>query len=78
MATLVTGLFNSRSGADPAVEGPVDYGDSRDDIILLLSDALVVANSLFTRQPCQVHQSQDLLFRVSRNVFALSGEEASQ
>jgi hypothetical protein len=33
MATLVTGLFNSRSGADPAVEGPVDYGDSRDDII---------------------------------------------
>jgi hypothetical protein len=55
MATLVTGLFNSRSGADPAVEGPVDYGDSRDDIILLLSDALVVANSLFRRQPSQVH-----------------------
>jgi len=39
MATLVTGLFKSRSGAERAVENLVDYGFSRDDISLLMSDA---------------------------------------
>ncbi|HVF90552.1 MAG TPA: hypothetical protein VNH22_10835 [Blastocatellia bacterium] len=39
MATLVTGLFNSRSSADRAVEDLVHYGFTRDDISLLMSDA---------------------------------------
>lgn len=39
MATLVTGLFKTRSGAERAVESLVDYGFSRDDISLLMSDA---------------------------------------
>lgn len=39
MATLVTGLFKTRSGAEKAVESLVDYGFSRDDISLLMSDA---------------------------------------
>ncbi|MEK6324179.1 MAG: hypothetical protein AABN33_21280 [Acidobacteriota bacterium] len=39
MATLVTGLFKTRSGAEHAVESLVDDGFSRDDISLLMSDA---------------------------------------
>src|ERR1041384_5601917 len=39
MATLVTGLFNSRSSAEHAVEDLVAKGWSRDDISLLMSDA---------------------------------------
>ncbi|HKG21678.1 MAG TPA: hypothetical protein VKC34_07245 [Blastocatellia bacterium] len=39
MATLVTGLFNSRPNADRAVEDLVHYGFMRDDISLLMSDA---------------------------------------
>ncbi|PYT10271.1 MAG: hypothetical protein DMF60_00580 [Acidobacteria bacterium] len=39
MATLVTGLFKTRSGAERAAESLVDYGFSRDDISLLMSDA---------------------------------------
>ncbi|HYP28328.1 MAG TPA: hypothetical protein VE262_16555 [Blastocatellia bacterium] len=39
MATLVTGLFKSRSSADRAVEDLVHYGFTRDDISLLMSDA---------------------------------------
>src|SRR6185436_19481381 len=39
MATLCTGLFKTRSGAERAVENLVDYGFSREDISLLMSDA---------------------------------------
>ena len=39
MATLVTGLFKTRSSAERAMESLVDYGYSRDDISLLMSDA---------------------------------------
>jgi len=39
MAKLVTGLFKTRSAAESAVESLVDYGYSRDDISLLMSDA---------------------------------------
>jgi len=39
MATLVTGLFKTRTDAERAVENLVDYGYSRDDISLLMSDA---------------------------------------
>jgi hypothetical protein len=39
MATLVSGLFKTRSAAERAVENLVDYGYSRDDISLLMSDA---------------------------------------
>src|SRR5215472_4591511 len=39
MATLVTGLFNSRASAEHAVKDLVHYGYSRDDISLLMSDA---------------------------------------
>src|SRR5215467_750694 len=39
MATLVTGLFPSRSTAERAIEDLVNYGYSRDDISLLMSDA---------------------------------------
>jgi hypothetical protein len=39
MATLVTGLFKTRSAAERAVEGLIDYGYSREDISLLMSDA---------------------------------------
>jgi len=39
MATLVTGLFRSRSSAERAVEDLVARGWSREDISLLMSDA---------------------------------------
>ncbi|HWC77650.1 MAG TPA: hypothetical protein VG778_09315 [Blastocatellia bacterium] len=39
MATLVTGLFKDRSTAERAVESLVEYGYSRDDISLLMSEA---------------------------------------
>jgi len=39
MATLVTGLFKTRSTAERGVESLIDYGYSRDDISLLMSDA---------------------------------------
>lgn len=39
MATLVTGLFKTRSAAERSVEGLIDYGYSREDISLLMSDA---------------------------------------
>ena len=39
MATLVSGLFKSRSSAESAVESLVEYGYSRDDISLLMSEA---------------------------------------
>ncbi len=39
MATLVSGLFKSRSSSEHAVEDLVHYGFSRDDISLLMSDA---------------------------------------
>jgi hypothetical protein len=39
MATLVTGLFKSRSSAERAVEELVVHGWSRDDISVLMSDA---------------------------------------
>jgi len=39
MATLVTGLFKTKTDAERAVESLVDYGFSRDDISLLMSDA---------------------------------------
>lgn len=39
MATLVTGLFKTRSSAERAVESLIDYGYSRDDISLLMSEA---------------------------------------
>ena len=39
MAILVSGLFKTRSSAQRAVEALVDYGYSRDDISLLMSDA---------------------------------------
>jgi hypothetical protein len=39
MATLVTGLFKSRSNAERAVEDLLAHGWSRDDISLLMSDA---------------------------------------
>jgi hypothetical protein len=39
MATLVTGLFKTRSNAQRAVDSLVDYGFARDDISLLMSDA---------------------------------------
>jgi uncharacterized membrane protein len=39
MATLVTGVFKTRSSAERATEDLVHYGFSRDDISLLMSDA---------------------------------------
>lgn len=39
MPTLVTGLFKTRSTAERAVENLVEFGFSRDDISLLMSDA---------------------------------------
>ena len=39
MATLVTGLFPTRSSAERATEDLVNYGFSRDDMSLLMSDA---------------------------------------
>ena len=39
MATLVTGLFKTRASAEGAIESLIDYGYSRDDISLLMSDA---------------------------------------
>src|SRR5580765_1179562 len=39
MATLVTGLFKTRVSAERAIESLIDYGYSRDDISLLMSDA---------------------------------------
>lgn len=39
MATLVAGLFKTRSSAEHAVEGLVAEGFSRNDISLLMSDA---------------------------------------
>lgn len=39
MAALVTGLFRTRSDAERAVDNLIDYGYSRDDISLLMSDA---------------------------------------
>ncbi len=39
MATLVTGLFKTRSSAERAVEDLVAHGWSRDDMSLLMSDA---------------------------------------
>jgi hypothetical protein len=39
MATLVTGIFKTRSNAQRAVEALVDNGFARDDISLLMSDA---------------------------------------
>ena len=39
MATLVTGLFKTRAEAERAMESLIDYGYSRDDISLLMSDA---------------------------------------
>ena len=39
MATLVTGIFKTRSHAQRAVEALVDNGYARDDISLLMSDA---------------------------------------
>ena len=38
MATLVTGIFKTRSSAERAVDGLVSNGFSRDDISLLMSD----------------------------------------
>jgi hypothetical protein len=39
MATLVSGLFTNRMDAEHAVEDLVNYGWSRDDVSLLMSDA---------------------------------------
>jgi len=39
MATLVTGLFKTKADAERGVDNLVDYGFSRDDISLLMSDA---------------------------------------
>ena len=39
MATLVTGLFKTRSSAESAIEDLVAHGWSRDDMSLLMSDA---------------------------------------
>ncbi len=38
MATLVTGLFKTRAAAERAVESLINYGYSRDDISLLMTD----------------------------------------
>lgn len=38
MATLVTGIFKTRSGAERAVDDLISNGFSRDDISLLMSD----------------------------------------
>ncbi len=39
MASLVTGLFNTRASAELAVEQLVNAGFSRDDVSILMSDA---------------------------------------
>lgn len=39
MATLVTGLFKSRSSAEQAIEDLTAHGWSRDDVSILMSDA---------------------------------------